>query len=277
MLNLKHILFPLDFSERACGTAPFVAAIANRFEAKVTLLGVAQPLIYGGLNEPSYPVMFDPETIRQSVDAQLHSVLKRELAGIEVDRVAELGDPADTISKFAREHKVDLIMIPTHGHSAFRSLVLGSVTDSVLREAECAIWTSTHTERAPFKEQAATRKILCAVGADETAVGVLSWAANYAKQWGACLKVVHAVENCPHHEPGAHAQCVAAIDHIAAMAGAETPVSLVKGSVTEAITAEAKQQNVDLVIIGRAPKEKPDRLKTNHAVIRQAPCPVISV
>src|SRR5215468_6206186 len=83
---IQHILFPVDFSERACGTAPFVVAIANRFHSKVTLLSVAQPLVYGGLAEPSYPVMFDPETIRQSVEAQLHTALTKEFTGIDVDR-----------------------------------------------------------------------------------------------------------------------------------------------------------------------------------------------
>src|SRR5262245_32009929 len=133
--SIRHILFPIDFSERASSSAPFVAAIANRFDARVTLLSVAQPLLYGSLTEPSYPVMFDPETIRQSVRAQLRQALSAEFAGIQVERAAELGDPADTITKFAHDHDVDLIMIPTHGHSAFRNMVLGSVTAKVLNDA----------------------------------------------------------------------------------------------------------------------------------------------
>jgi len=41
MLPIKHILFPVDFSNRCCAAAPFIAAVAGRFGAKVTMLSVA--------------------------------------------------------------------------------------------------------------------------------------------------------------------------------------------------------------------------------------------
>jgi nucleotide-binding universal stress UspA family protein len=222
--------------------------------------------------------MVDPETIRQSVQARLDTALEAELAGIDVERVAELGDPAETIIKFAHEHSVDMIMIPTHGHSAFRNMVLGSVTAKVLSDAHCAVWTSTHTEQAPFKEQALTRRVLCAVDADEKAVPLLAWAEGYAKQWGASLKVVHATpESSPEHEDCMHSKYVAAIEKLATMAGADVPVLLATGIPSDVICGEAARQNSDLIIIGRGPEGKSDRLKTNHAIIRQATCPVISV
>ena len=49
MLPIKHILFPVDFSERSESAVPFVEAIANRFGSKVTLLSVAPPLWYAGM------------------------------------------------------------------------------------------------------------------------------------------------------------------------------------------------------------------------------------
>ena len=52
MLEIKHILFPIDFSERTCGAAPFVNAMAKRFHADVTLLNVANPIPYIGLEAP---------------------------------------------------------------------------------------------------------------------------------------------------------------------------------------------------------------------------------
>jgi hypothetical protein len=44
MLAIRHILFPIDFSDRCCGAAPFVQALATRFGAKVTLISVAAPI-----------------------------------------------------------------------------------------------------------------------------------------------------------------------------------------------------------------------------------------
>jgi hypothetical protein len=55
MLAIKHILFPLDFSDRCCGVVPFVEGMATRFGAKVTLLSVAQLFSYMG-GDPGGPV-----------------------------------------------------------------------------------------------------------------------------------------------------------------------------------------------------------------------------
>ena len=52
MLAIKHILFPIDFSEQCCSAAPFVNAIATRFGAKVTLISALQPVIYGAMSDP---------------------------------------------------------------------------------------------------------------------------------------------------------------------------------------------------------------------------------
>jgi hypothetical protein len=53
MLAIKHILFPIDFSERCCGAVPFVETLATRFGAKITLLSVAAP--YCTLSIPACP------------------------------------------------------------------------------------------------------------------------------------------------------------------------------------------------------------------------------
>src|SRR4051794_38838169 len=57
MLSFKHILFPIDFSNRSCGAVPYVEAFASRFGAKITLLSVAQPFYYTGMGDPGGPVV----------------------------------------------------------------------------------------------------------------------------------------------------------------------------------------------------------------------------
>jgi hypothetical protein len=61
MLNVQHILFPIDFSERCCGAVPFVESMARRYRARITLLSAIQPFYYGygGMGEPSGGVMVD--------------------------------------------------------------------------------------------------------------------------------------------------------------------------------------------------------------------------
>ena len=57
MLAIRHILFPVDFSNRCCGAVPFVDAMATRFGAKVTLISVAQPFTYMG--DPGVPIVHE--------------------------------------------------------------------------------------------------------------------------------------------------------------------------------------------------------------------------
>ena len=47
MSKIKHIVFPVDFSDRSNSAVPFVAEMARRHEAKVTLLAVAPSLLRG--------------------------------------------------------------------------------------------------------------------------------------------------------------------------------------------------------------------------------------
>ena len=44
MATIKHILFPFDFSQPAMHAAPFVRAVASRFEARITLFSVVPPV-----------------------------------------------------------------------------------------------------------------------------------------------------------------------------------------------------------------------------------------
>src|ERR1700722_18887493 len=105
MLNIKHILFPVDFSERCCAAAPFVESIASRYRAKVTLLNAVEPY-YGAMGEPGGGVTPDPEAMLKAHQTRLDSALTAKFAHLQVERVVAIGDPADVITAFAHRHKV---------------------------------------------------------------------------------------------------------------------------------------------------------------------------
>src|SRR5579872_5100074 len=127
MFAIKHILFPLDFSDRGTAAAPFVEAMANRFGAKITLISVAQPFYYSGVGDPGLMVMADTDALLTELKSRLDGALVNQFPGLNVERAADLGDPAEAITSFAHKHQVDLIMMSTHGYGTFRTLLLGSV------------------------------------------------------------------------------------------------------------------------------------------------------
>src|SRR4051812_21520181 len=173
MLAIKHILFPVDFSPQTTTAAPYVAALAKRFGAEVTLMSVLQPFWepIGGTLLPVAPAMLDLAELERALDARLQGALTSELSGITVHRNAQLGDPAHSITQFARSEGVDLIMMPTHGLGRFRTLLLGSVASKVLHDAECPVWSAAHTGESPAPKEIST--VLCAIDATPKGVPVM--------------------------------------------------------------------------------------------------------
>jgi nucleotide-binding universal stress UspA family protein len=286
MLAIKHILFPIDFSERICGAAPFVEDIAKRFGAKITLISAVAPYWYAG--DPGVPMIVDMDEVKEQLERRLANSLTRELQGLEVQRVVDIGEPGEIITRFAHTEGVDLIMMPTHGYGPFRSFLLGSVTAKVLHDANCPVWTGAHIEEAPQKEHIGARNVLCAVDGTPKSVPVMQWAAEFAKLNGSTIRLVHVtsgIEGWPERqlnrefEEQMRKDAKAVIDKLERSAGVDAPVCVATGDVALAVREEARRHAADLLVLGRGLlHETFGRLRTHsYALIRQAPCPVISV
>ena len=190
MPTIKHILFPLDFSAAGLAAISYVRAMANQLHAKVTVLSVVPPTWVSppGLIPP--PAGSDPVALQNALQAHLD---KLAIDGLESPpaRLTVVGDPAMKIAEFTRDNAVDLVMIPTHGHGLFRSLLLGSVTSKVLHDVHCPVWTAAHAEKQ--HAQAVPRKILCALDATEKSVALAQWAADFSRQVDASVQLFHVV------------------------------------------------------------------------------------
>jgi nucleotide-binding universal stress UspA family protein len=288
MLSIKHILFPIDFSERSCAAGPFIQAMASSWNAKVTLLSVAQPIYYAGMGDPGGPIVINTDSMLRDLEERLAFAFTEDFADLKVDRVAQMGDAAQSIVSFAHANAVDLIMMPTHGYGPFRSLLLGSVTAKVLHDAECPTWTAAHVEDHPCQDHLACRSILCAVDQTPESVRLIEWAVSLAGDLFATLRLVHVVtgvDRSSHHsfEPGhdqaAHDAAREGIQKLLDAAKVNVPVCIVAGSVAEGVQEEARRHKADLVVIGRGVlNETFGRLRTHaHGIIRLSPCPVLSV
>lgn len=289
MLAIKNILFPIDFSDRSCGATPFVHAMAQRFGARITLMSVVSPFWQTAASgDLSGSLVMDTDELKRDLDARLGGAFVREFADLKVDRIAEIGDPAETITRYAHTQGADLIMMPTHGYGPFRSLLLGSVTAKVLHDAECPVWTATHVEDPPALHHVAGRNILCAIDATPKSSQLMEWAAEYAKVTGGALRLVHVVSGVQgwpdrqldrEFEETLRSQARETIDKLQKAVEVKAPLCVAVGEIAGAVREEAERHNADLIIIGRGLlHETLGRLRTHsHGIIRQAPCPVLSV
>ena len=104
MTSFKHILFPVDFSERCGGAVPFVEAMARHHGAKVTLLSVAHPFYAQGFEGAP---MIDPQQMISGLKSELDAWMPGRFEGLPVERVTEYGDPAHCIVDFVKAHGVE--------------------------------------------------------------------------------------------------------------------------------------------------------------------------
>lgn len=288
MLSLNTILFPVDFSDRCRGAAHYAAAFAGRFRSRLILLHVLETTIgqpgdldFGGLGVLH---MEDRLTRAQHL---IDTCLADELRYLNVERRLETGDPARTIMRVANAEKADLIMLPTHGYGGFRRFVLGSVTAKVLHDAECPVWTGVHMEAAPPLDAIQMRRILCAVDLSAKSESVLAEGAQLAEEYGAELALAHVVpgtdaipENILDCELRRHliAQAREQLLTLAGKAGFNGSMIVRSGEVSKVIDATAKEFGADLVVIGRTQHHGFGRLRTHsYAIIRESPCPVLSI
>jgi nucleotide-binding universal stress UspA family protein len=232
--------------------------------------------------------LIDPQEILQELKTTLGETFKEDFQGIEVGRIALLGEPAQEIVNFVQANAVDLVMMPSHGYGPFRQLLLGSVTAKVLHDCACAVWTTAHTGTAPDLQHLAPKKVMCAVDGTEDSVNVMRFAAALAKDLGADLRLTHVVpgvEAWPDRqmdvefEEQLRENAKQRLVELQATARVDVPSCIAVGSVADAVSEEAKRHGADLLVIGRGTIHGTwGRLKTHaYGLIRLAPCPVLSV
>ena len=277
----NDILFPFDFSPQSQHAAPFVAAFANRLGAKVTLLTVVPPV----WTVPPPMMMGALLTAPADTKSRLDGALSQELAGVAVERVVAEGDPAVKIVEWAHGHATGLIMMPTHGFGVFRRLLIGSVTSKVLHDAECPVWTAAHACKQ--RTQVVPRTILCALDGTPQSAALLKWAGEFSRRMGASLQLLHvlrpisdwlALEAERLLQEEVRQEARARLELIQEEAGVDAPLRVAVGEIAEVVTEEARQEDADLLIIGRGTLQATlGRLRTHaYAIIQRSPCPVLS-
>lgn len=290
MLALERVLFPVDFSERCRGASHYVDALARRFDPRITLLHVLPPphREFSAM-EVAGDVMSDFFANRtEYVRKELDSFLCPELRHWRTERILVEGDPAREIVNFAHESSADLVVMPSHGYGPFRRFILGSVTAKVLHDADCPVWTGVHMEEAPQADSIAFRNAVVGLDLDAQAAKTLTWATRFAESAGAHLTIVHATPSIegrvgeyfdPQWRESFASEAGERIAEIQRAAGTEHEVVLEPGDAPAVVCGVARSLRCDVMIIGRGSAAGVfGRLRANaYSIIRQSPCPVVSV
>lgn len=268
MVRFSTILFPINSSGRSVATAPYVAALADRFKSHVLTVHASDD-----------PAAADEPALAAKV---------RRIIGPERTRhITRLGKPAEAIASVARDESVDVIVMPTRGISPLRRFWDPSVTASVVSEVECPVITCT--EEWDRWAGRAISTVLCATALGPDSNRVLQWATWLAKSLMADLSVVHADARL---EPTPGSLCDgewrlwirrAVRDQLKRSvqeAGAEEADLWIEGGQpATAIAQVAGQLRADLVVVGRSPSTGVFRRAQSkcYDIALEALCPVVIV
>lgn len=137
---IKSILVAIDFSDPSRKALIYAASVAKVFKAKLTLLHVVEPVPAPDFSE-AFPLAIENEQLMLTSKAQLETVLKdARIPDSAVEKtLVRFGRSFNEIAAAARERKVDLIIIATHGYTGLKHVLLGSTTERVVRHASCPV------------------------------------------------------------------------------------------------------------------------------------------
>jgi nucleotide-binding universal stress UspA family protein len=299
MREIRRILCALDLSDASVHAAAQAMALAAWCHARITALHVCEPVFapVPGLPPPEQRVPDEELAIlRDRVAVYFSSVAA---AGMPVDVVVDVGQPARGILGCADDTSADVIVMATHGASGFEHLMLGSVAEKVLRKARCGVLTVS--PRVPAPSARPFTRILCPVDFSDPSLAAFDVAAALARTASAALTVVHVVE-WPWHEPPAPAAQDMPPAQAAALAEfrryVETsatmrlekltvglaleplPVlSIVHGKSSVEILRVAERMGADLIVMGVHGRNAIDMAlfgSTANHIVRQATCPVLT-
>jgi len=288
MIAFRSILFPVDFSARSAAAVSAVQAMARRFGSELTVLHVVDLPPAVGIAPPeaaAWATLIGADQLRSNGKAALDRFIAHQFSPLLVKKELAEGDPATIIVDYARENGADLIMMPTTGLGPFRRLLLGSVTAKVLHDTTVPVWTGVHAEEIAAHPAGEWKRMICALDDDSRDLPVLRWAAEFAQEQKLDLRLVHAVrgpEECegnPSFREFLFNTAQERINQLQAQAGTKLEVCLEVGKPGHVVHQAAAGHSADLVVIGRGLIQKTfGRLRSGaYEIIREAPCPVISV
>lgn len=293
MLSIRRILWPTDFSTGAGRAFPYAAALASWHEAELHVLNVREPPSVDAKDmgsSASFPLSQDTLTrlLRDEGDPPQHVDLE-ELSVVQEQR--EKGSPPETIVSYVEEQAVDLVVVGTHGRRGLQRLLIGSVTEEVLRTAPCPVLAVRDTE--DVGPAWAVRNILVPTDFSEASLDALRHAKELALTYGAQVTLLHAVEEVvypsaygiePTNLPGP--QVIDRVEsNLAELARTEigyehVVVQANVGYAPSTILDYTKEHEVDLIAIathGRTGLERMLMGSVAERVVRRASAPVFVV
>jgi len=294
MLEIKLILCPVDFSEFSVRAYHYALSLAEHYGAKV----VAQHIVelsrypYADYVASTGDYAEFSRILREGGQQRLQAFVKTHShEAIQPELVVHEGTAPDCILSFAQKHNADLIVIGTHGRRGYDRVVLGSVTNRVMRKASCPVLAvckqpqESSTEGHEWKHAHHLRRILYCTDFSENSERALSYAISATDEYDAELILLHVLEEIrnPSKAEAAVATATEQLDKLIPQGTRETlkitPAVRV-GKAYQQIIELAVERQIDTIVMGVRGRGAVDLAvfgSTTYRVLQLGPCPVLAI
>lgn len=296
-VQINRILCATDFSDFSNQTLAFGTALAREFNAALFICHIVELPFAANYGE----VQLDPIEQQERMTAYAQEQLVQLIDAQDVDwaPIIAIGHPADEIGRIVTQENIDLVVSATHGRSGLKRLLLGSVTERLMRTLTCPLLIvrdpiPTFVVK-PFRAFS-PKKIL--IGCDFSVDSGLAfqYGLSLAQEFEAQLHLAHVIEP-PVYQDIITSSDVSEESYRAGIAPqlrrkltqlvpeearnwCDPITVLLEGKSDEEISRYAELNDIDLIVLGVRGRGLVEHLlvgSTTDRVARQAPCPVLAV
>jgi len=289
---LKNILFATDFSAYSNAALPYASAIARQYGARLYGAHIVPSEDYLVTAPDLWPAHIQEEKqLQQEITARLDE----QLRGVPHETLFGTGDVWKTLSRMLGEYDIDLLVVGTHGRTAVRKLLMGSVAEKIFRQATCPVLIVGPNVPGMKIGQSQFQRILFATDFSKESLAALPYAFSLAEEDQSQLALLHVVgqpsETIPDLEevtaslvrrlkelapteaqPWCHMEFLVEFGHLRQFA---TPA--------ERILEVARDRAADLIVLGVRPTHRAVTAVTHLAhttaqyMVAHDPCPVLTI
>lgn len=287
MVELANILVGTDFSPASDRALRYALSLARRYDSRIYLTHIVTA---------EANVMLAPDMITMARQTAFHGaeeemgeiLISGQLRGVPHETIVEEGPLWPTMEALIAKHKIDLVVIGTHGMGSVRKMFIGSGAEEIFRQAKCPVLTVGPAVAGETPQEVDFKNILFAtdfgIGAEREA----AYAFSLAQEHGANLTLLHVVPHAEDYsEEGLTLKREAIFHELAELvpAGSDAwckPAFRMRlGEPVEEILNTARETKADLIVIGAKRRKG---FSAGHVpktvayrVVSGAPCPVLTV
>lgn len=276
----NSILIATDFSKPAHQALKVAMAVAHAFHAKLLLAHATIPMVFDVESGP-----IPEEILTANLDAdkkEMQHLIANEpgLSDLKPTEIVASGEVVNLVNSACHDHKIDLVVIGSHGATGFERLALGSIAESVLHRSTCPVMIvgpNCSLVEHPF------RSVLFSTDLTSTGFRAAQYAAGLAERFHSRLTLLHVahpggVDAATAAAEKAHRELEQLIPEDISQY-CKTELRIATGKPAEEILATSKSIPASLIVVGLKDRPFADHAtwSTLSHVIREANCPVLGV